>query len=114
MTARFNHTIIASTDPARMALYYRDLLEADDVPAWGPFTNLSLADGVLLQFAAPPFESPRSTTPSCSTIPTSTAPARRSPSTGPTRHGPARARSTPSMAAGASTSSIPPATSWNC
>lgn len=58
MTARFNHTIIASTDPARMASFYRDLLEADDVPAWGPFTNLSLADGVLLQFAAPPFEFP--------------------------------------------------------
>jgi catechol 2,3-dioxygenase-like lactoylglutathione lyase family enzyme len=58
MTARFNHTIIASTDPAAMAAFYRDLLEADDAPAWGPFVNLQIADGVLLQFAAPPIEFP--------------------------------------------------------
>ena len=54
MTARFNHTIIASTDPAEMAEFYRDLLEADEVPSWGPFVNLQIADSVLLQFAAPP------------------------------------------------------------
>lgn len=58
MTARFNHTIIASTDPAEMAAFYRDLLEAVDAPAWGPFRNLQIADGVLLQFAAPPIDFP--------------------------------------------------------
>lgn len=58
MTARFNHTIIASTDPIEMAAFYRDLLEADDAPAWGPFTNLQIGDGVLLQFAAPPIDFP--------------------------------------------------------
>jgi catechol 2,3-dioxygenase-like lactoylglutathione lyase family enzyme len=58
MAARFNHTIIASIDPAEMAAFYRDLLEADDAPAWGPFVNLYLADGVLLQFAAPPIDFP--------------------------------------------------------
>ncbi|MFT3796942.1 hypothetical protein [Microbacterium sp.] len=43
-----------------MAEFYRDLLEADEAPSWGPFVNVQLADGVLLQFAAPPMEfSPR-------------------------------------------------------
>ena len=58
MTAHFNHTIIASTDAAAMAAFYRDLLEADDAPAWGPFVNLLIGDGVLLQFAAPPIDFP--------------------------------------------------------
>ena len=58
MTARFNHTIIASTDTAEMADFYSELLEADDAPAWGPFRNLQIADGVLLQFAAPPIDFP--------------------------------------------------------
>ncbi|MFF0945905.1 VOC family protein [Kocuria sp. CPCC 205300] len=58
MTAHFNHTIIAAHDPAEMAAFYRDLLEATEAPPWGPFINLQLADGVLLQFAAPPMEFP--------------------------------------------------------
>lgn len=58
MTAHFNHTIIASTAPAEMALFYRDLLEADEAPSWGPFVNIRIADDVLLQFAAPPIEFP--------------------------------------------------------
>ncbi|WAC56232.1 VOC family protein [Gordonia sp. SL306] len=58
MTAHFNHTIVASTDPAQMALFYRDLLEADEAPSWGPFVNITIADGVLLQFATPPIEFP--------------------------------------------------------
>jgi catechol 2,3-dioxygenase-like lactoylglutathione lyase family enzyme len=58
VTARFNHTIIASIDAAEMAVFYRELLEADDVPSWGPFVNVQIADGVLLQFAAPPMEFP--------------------------------------------------------
>lgn len=58
MTAHFNHTIIASLDSAAMGAYCRDLLEAADAPAWGPFTNIQLPDGVLLQFASPPLEFP--------------------------------------------------------
>ncbi|MFC0673184.1 VOC family protein [Brachybacterium hainanense] len=58
MTAHFNHTIIASTDPGRMAAFYRDLLEAEEAPSWGPFTNLQIGGGVLLQFATPPMEFP--------------------------------------------------------
>lgn len=56
MPAAFNHTIIASKDAAASADFYRELLEAEQAPSWGPFTNLKLADGVLLQFAAPPVE----------------------------------------------------------
>ncbi|MEV4556335.1 VOC family protein [Kitasatospora sp. NPDC049285] len=56
MPATFNHTIIASTDREVSARFFRDLLEAEQAPSWGPFTNLTLADGVLLQFAEPPVE----------------------------------------------------------
>ena len=58
MTAQFNHTIIASLDPQRMAKFYLELLEAREEPGWGPFANISLAHGVLLQFAAPPIDFP--------------------------------------------------------
>ncbi|GAB3817340.1 VOC family protein [Tessaracoccus terricola] len=58
MTARFNHTIIASVDAAETAAFYLDLLEADEAPPWGPFTNIQIGDGILLQFAAPPMEFP--------------------------------------------------------
>ncbi|MER7273020.1 VOC family protein [Dactylosporangium sp. NPDC000244] len=56
MSATFNHTIIAAKDRGASARFYRDLLEAADAPSWGPFTNIQLADGVLLQFAEPPVE----------------------------------------------------------
>ncbi|MUK00621.1 VOC family protein [Vibrio cholerae] len=58
MTAQFNHTIIASRDSTTMGAYYRDLLEAREAPSWGPFTNIQLPDGVLLQFATPPMKFP--------------------------------------------------------
>ncbi len=58
MTAHFNHTIIASIDPVEMATFYQDLLEADEAPSWGPFTNIQIGGGILLQFAAPPIEFP--------------------------------------------------------
>lgn len=56
MPATFNHTIIASLDGAQSARFYTAVLEALPAPSWGPFTNITLADGVLLQFAAPPVE----------------------------------------------------------
>ena len=48
--------MIASLDGADSAAFYRELLEAGPAPSWGPFTNIVLEGGVMLQFAAPPFE----------------------------------------------------------
>ncbi|UVJ39993.1 VOC family protein [Arthrobacter sp. CJ23] len=56
MPALFNHTIVASLDRAASAAFYTSILEADEAPSWGPFTNISLAGGVMLQFAEPPVE----------------------------------------------------------
>lgn len=58
MTAHFNHTIIASSDPGEMAQFYRELLEADETRSWGPFVNVQIGGGVLLQFATPPIDFP--------------------------------------------------------
>lgn len=58
MPAHFSHTIIASTDPAEMARFYLDLLEADTAPSWGPFTNILIGGEVMLQFASPPMDFP--------------------------------------------------------
>lgn len=41
-----------------MSEFYQDLLECDVAPSWGPFTNLQLDDGVLVQFASPPIDFP--------------------------------------------------------
>jgi len=56
MPATFNHTIIASRDREESARFFRDLLELAAAPSWGPFTNVLLDGGVLLQFAEPPVE----------------------------------------------------------
>jgi catechol 2,3-dioxygenase-like lactoylglutathione lyase family enzyme len=56
MTVSFNHTIIASKDRNESARFFRELLEIPEAPSWGPFTNIQLSDGVLLQFAEPPVE----------------------------------------------------------
>ncbi|MGW8355033.1 VOC family protein [Streptomyces wedmorensis] len=56
MTVTFNHTIIASKDRHESAQFYRDLLELPEAPSWGPFINIQLTDGVLIQFAEPPVE----------------------------------------------------------
>lgn len=58
MTATFNHTIVAAKDPAASAAFYKRLLEIDDAPSWGVFTNLVMEDGFLLQLASPPFDFP--------------------------------------------------------
>ncbi|MFB7369637.1 VOC family protein [Streptomyces sp. NPDC056222] len=54
MSVTFNHTIIAAKDGKESALFFRELLELPEAPSWGPFTNVQLTDGVLLQFATPP------------------------------------------------------------
>jgi catechol 2,3-dioxygenase-like lactoylglutathione lyase family enzyme len=56
MTATFNHAIIAARDRNESARFFRDLLELPEAPSWGPFTNIQLDDGVLLQFAEPGVE----------------------------------------------------------
>jgi catechol 2,3-dioxygenase-like lactoylglutathione lyase family enzyme len=56
MAASFNHTIIAAKNREESARFYRDLLEIAAAPSWGPFTNVQLSDGVLLQFAEPPVD----------------------------------------------------------
>ncbi|MCX4985286.1 VOC family protein [Streptomyces sp. NBC_00572] len=56
MAVTFNHTIIAAKDSAESARFFRELLELPEAPSWGPFVNVQLADGVLIQFAAPPVE----------------------------------------------------------
>lgn len=58
MTARFNHTIIASLDAAATAAFTLELLEGTELPSWGPFINIGIGDGVMLQFAEPPIEFP--------------------------------------------------------
>lgn len=56
MPATFNHTIIAAEDRHESARFFRELLEVPEAPSWGPFVNIQLTDGVLLQFAEPPVE----------------------------------------------------------
>ncbi|AKQ66099.1 hypothetical protein A176_003011 [Myxococcus hansupus] len=56
MPVTFNHTIIAAKNRQASAQFYLDLLEANEAPSWGPFTNIQLDAGVLLQFAEPPFD----------------------------------------------------------
>ncbi|MEU4083907.1 VOC family protein [Streptomyces aureus] len=56
MSVSFNHTIIASKDRHASARFFRELLELPEAPSWGPFINIQLSDGVLLQFAEPPVD----------------------------------------------------------
>ncbi|WP_106401104.1 VOC family protein [Actinocorallia populi] len=56
MTVTFNHTIIVSKDRNESALFFRELFDLPETLSWGPFTNVRLDEGVLLQFAEPPVE----------------------------------------------------------
>ncbi|MFC8173517.1 VOC family protein [Streptomyces sp. NPDC057242] len=56
MSVTFNHTIIAAEDRHESARFLRELLELPEAPSWGPFVNVQLPDGVLIQFAEPPVE----------------------------------------------------------
>lgn len=56
MSVAFNHTIVAAKDREESARFFRELLEVPEAPSWGPFVNVQLRDGVLLQFAEPPVE----------------------------------------------------------
>lgn len=52
MAIRFNHTIIAATDPARSAQFLADLLGCPAPMRAGPFEVVALDNGVSLDFAA--------------------------------------------------------------
>ncbi|MFJ3502677.1 MULTISPECIES: VOC family protein [unclassified Streptomyces] len=56
MAVTFNHTIVAAKDRHESARFFRELLELPEAPSWGPFANVQLPDGVLIQFAEPPVE----------------------------------------------------------
>ncbi|GAA3895241.1 VOC family protein [Streptomyces gulbargensis] len=56
MPVSFDHTIIVSKNREESARFFRDLLECPAAPSWGPFLNVQLDDGTLLQFAEPPVE----------------------------------------------------------
>ncbi|MDX2562091.1 VOC family protein [Streptomyces sp. TX20-6-3] len=56
MAVTFNHTIISAKDRHESARFFRELLELPEAPSWGPFINVQLADGVLIQFAEPPVD----------------------------------------------------------
>ncbi|CAM5456868.1 VOC family protein [Streptomyces aurantiogriseus] len=54
MPVTFNHTIIAAKDAGESARFFRELFELPEAPSWGPFANVLLDEGVLLQFAVLP------------------------------------------------------------
>ena len=54
MTVTFNHTIIAAKNRHESASFFTNLFGLPEPTTWGPFTIVSLDDGVLLQFAEPP------------------------------------------------------------
>ncbi|MEU8849771.1 VOC family protein [Streptomyces sp. NPDC048564] len=54
MPVTFNHTIIPAKNRDESARFFRTLFELSETPSWGPFTNIQLDEGVLLQFAELP------------------------------------------------------------
>ncbi|MFP5021335.1 VOC family protein [Pseudonocardia phyllosphaerae] len=51
MPCTFNHSILAARDREVSAAFFRHVLEAAEAPSWGPFTNVLLDGGVMIQFA---------------------------------------------------------------
>lgn len=58
MSISFNHTIVAAKDSEASARFFIERAEAHPIESWGPFTNVQLDDGVMLQFAEPPIDFP--------------------------------------------------------
>ncbi|MDJ0362235.1 VOC family protein [Rhodococcus sp. H29-C3] len=56
MTITFDHTIVVSKDRSVSAAFFRWLFDLPEAPSWGPFTNVQLSDGALIQFAEPPVD----------------------------------------------------------
>ncbi|MEK8072234.1 VOC family protein [Rhodococcoides navarretei] len=56
MSISFDHTIIVAKNSSDSAAFFRELFALPEAPSWGPFVNVQLTDGALVQFAEPPFE----------------------------------------------------------
>ena len=56
MSISFDHTIIAAKNSAASAAFFRELFALPEAPSWGPFVNVQLTDGTLIQFAEPPVD----------------------------------------------------------
>lgn len=56
LSIAFDHTIIVSKDHTESARFFRELFDLPEAESWGPFLNVQLDDGTLIQFATPPFE----------------------------------------------------------
>ena len=58
MPVHFDHLIIASTDKRRSAEFYADVFGLGETKVDGHFLAVVLSDGVVLNFAEPPFDFP--------------------------------------------------------
>ena len=58
MSISFDHMTIAAKDREASARFFIELAEARSVEASGPFANVELDDGVMLQFAESPTDFP--------------------------------------------------------
>ncbi|MVN86330.1 VOC family protein [Deinococcus sp. HMF7620] len=53
MSIRFNHAIIAAIDRQASASFFAFVFGLPEPVSWGPFTSVTLEEGVHLQFAEP-------------------------------------------------------------
>jgi catechol 2,3-dioxygenase-like lactoylglutathione lyase family enzyme len=53
MLVAFNHTIIAARDRHESAAFFTSLFGLPEATTWGPFSIVSLDQGVFIQFAEP-------------------------------------------------------------
>jgi catechol 2,3-dioxygenase-like lactoylglutathione lyase family enzyme len=58
VSVRFDHVAIAAHDRHTSAAFLADLLGLAEPTSWGPFTSVSLDDGVHLDYAEPGIEFP--------------------------------------------------------
>lgn len=53
MSISFDHLIIVSRHHLESSKFFRDLFALPEAESWGPFSNVQLDDGTLIQFASP-------------------------------------------------------------
>jgi catechol 2,3-dioxygenase-like lactoylglutathione lyase family enzyme len=56
MPVTFNHSILAARDRHDSARFLAAVLGLAEPTSWGPFTQVTLDEGVFIQFAEPPVE----------------------------------------------------------
>ncbi|WP_143546679.1 VOC family protein [Rhodococcus sp. 06-235-1A] len=54
MSISFDHTTVIAKNSSDSAAFFRELFALPEAPSWGPFVNVQLTDGTLVQFAEPP------------------------------------------------------------